>query len=109
MLGSCFPSTDIQAKITARVNSYTELDISRLKREVAEIERQTAVVKAAAEQKASQLSSSQTQTKSLEMLRLQAAEEAIEKWNGRLPSIQARPGQTIVIGRDALHGGEVGR
>lgn len=102
MLGSCFPGADLQSKINARVNSYTELEISKLRRDKADFERQTAVVKAEAEAQARQISSAKTETRSLEMLRLQATEGAIRKWNGELPQIEAKPGQTIVIGRDML-------
>jgi len=45
MLGSCYPSPEIQGKITSRVNSYVELEISILKRQIAEIERQIAIVR----------------------------------------------------------------
>jgi hypothetical protein len=102
MLGSCYPGTDLQSKINARVNSYTELEISKLRRDKADFERQTAVVRAEAEAKARQISAAKTQTRSLEMLRLQAAEDAIKKWNGELPQIESKQGQTLVIGRDML-------
>jgi regulator of protease activity HflC (stomatin/prohibitin superfamily) len=105
LLGSCYPSPDIQAKINARVNSYTELEISRLRREIAEIERQTALVKAGAEQQAQQMSAAKTEQRSLEMLKLQATEQAVQKWNGELPAIQTKPGQTVVITRELLEQG----
>jgi regulator of protease activity HflC (stomatin/prohibitin superfamily) len=109
MLGACFPSADLQSKINSRVNSYTQLEISRLQRELAEVERQSSIVRAQAEAQARQLSAAQTQTRSLEMLRLQASEEAIKKWNGALPQIEAKPGQTIVLGRDFLNLQEKGQ
>ena len=52
MLGGCYPTPDVQSKITARVNSLTELEISRLRGELADIEKQTALVRAQAESKA---------------------------------------------------------
>ncbi|HLK57834.1 MAG TPA: SPFH domain-containing protein [Chthonomonadaceae bacterium] len=102
MFGQCYPSQDIQAKINARVNAYTELEIARLNGERAEIERQIAVVKAEAENKARTLSASQAQGTSLEMLRLQNYKAALQKWDGRLPSITSQPGQTIVIGSNVI-------
>ena len=100
--GQCYPSQDIQAKINARVNAYTELEIARLNGQRAEIERQIAVVKAEAENKARSLSASQTQGTSLEMLRLQNYKAALQKWDGHLPDITSQPGQTLVIGGSAL-------
>jgi hypothetical protein len=87
------------------VNSYTELEISRLKREIAEIERQSAVVKAEAEMESSQLRAATTQERSFELLKLETYEEAIKRWNGALPPISPKPGQTIVIGKDGILGG----
>lgn len=43
MLGACQPSANVQQKITSRVNSYVELEISRLRQQVAEIDRQIAL------------------------------------------------------------------
>jgi len=102
MLGSCFPSQDIQSKINARVNSYTELEISTLRNTKAEIDRQSAIVGAESEAQARALSAAQTQQRSIEMLKLQAVEAAITKWNGELPAFESKPGQTIVVGRDFL-------
>lgn len=102
LLGGCFPSQDIQGKITSRVNSYVELEISRLKREIAEIDRQVAVVKGRAQADAALLSASQTQARSLQLLRLDSAESAIEKWDGRLPAITPKSGQTVIVTQDLL-------
>lgn len=102
MLGGCYPSQDIQQKITSRVNSYVELEISRLKREIAEIDRKVAVVKGEASSQASALTSGQVAGRSLELLRLEASEQAIEKWNGSLPAISPKPGQTIVLTQDLM-------
>jgi regulator of protease activity HflC (stomatin/prohibitin superfamily) len=102
MFGACAPAQDLQSKINARVNAYTELEIARLNGERAEVERKIAVIKAEADNKARGLSASQTQGTSLEMLKLQNYKAAIQKWDGRLPSISAQPGQTIVIGGNGL-------
>lgn len=102
MLGSCYPPAEVQSKITARVNSLTDLEISRLKSQLADIEKQTALVRAEAASKAREISASQTQNKSLEMLRLEIYETALKKWNGELPMLESKPGQTLVLGRDLL-------
>ncbi len=102
MFGQTYPSADIQTKINARVNSLTGLEIARLNGKRAEIERQIAVVKAEAENKARGLSAAQTKTSSLQMLKLQNYEEALKKWDGRLPAVQSQQGQTIILGANGL-------
>lgn len=102
MLGGCYPSQDIQQKIASRVNSYVELEISRLKRQIAEIERQVAIVKGEASNQAVQLTAAQAKDRSIELLRLETAEAAIEKWDGALPPISPKSGQTIVLTQDLL-------
>ncbi|MFZ4506660.1 MAG: SPFH domain-containing protein [Fimbriimonas sp.] len=102
MLCGCYPSTELNQKITSRVNSYVELEISRLKQEIAEIDREIAVIKGEAENQASTLTAATSQDRSVEFLQMEAAAGAIEKWNGALPPVQARPGQTLVLGQDVL-------
>ncbi len=102
MLGASYPSAEFQSKITSRVNSYIELEISRLKREIAEIERQVAIVKGEANNKAAQLSASQTKDRSIDLLKLQATEQALKKWDGKLPAISPKPGQNVIITSDIL-------
>jgi hypothetical protein len=100
MLGGCYPSADIGSKITTRVNSFVELEISKLKQQIAEIQRQIAVVQAEADNKARTMSSAQTQDRSLTMLQLDTEKAALEKWDGNLPQISSKPGQTLVLGGD---------
>ena len=102
MLGGCYPSQDMQQKITSRVNSYVELEISQLKRQIAEIERQVAIVKGEANAQASKLTADQAQSRSMDLLRLESAEAAIEKWDGALPPISPKSGQTIILSQDLL-------
>lgn len=102
MFGVCEPDAGLQAKINARVNANTDLEISKLRAQIADIDRQTAVIRAESENQARKLSASKTQASSLEMLDLQSTEAAIDRWNGSLPPIQARPGQTLVIGGNEL-------
>lgn len=102
MLGGCYPSQDIQQKIASRVNSYVELEISRLKRQIAEIDRQVAIVKGEANATAAVMTASEAKDRSIELLKLETAELAIEKWDGALPSISPKTGQTIVMSQDLI-------
>lgn len=102
MLGGCYPSQDIQQKIASRVNSYVELEISRLKRQIAEIDRQVAIVKGEANAAAAVMTASEAKDRSIELLRLETAELAIEKWDGALPAISPKTGQTIVMSQDLI-------
>jgi len=104
MLAGDYPTADINQKITSRVNSFTELEISKLKQEIAEVERSKAVILAEAEQKAAALSSAQSGQRNVDLLKLEAAEAAIQRWNGELPPVSSKPGQTIVIGGNGLIG-----
>ena len=98
----CEPTPELQNKINSRVNAYTDLQISKIRSEIAEIDRQTAVITAEANQKARTLSASKTKTSSLEMLQLQADGAAVDRWDGSLSPIQQAPGQTLVIGANEL-------
>jgi hypothetical protein len=102
MLGGCYPSQDIQQKIASRVNSYVELEISRLKRQIAEIDRQVAIVKGEANATAAVMTASEAKDRSIELLKLEMAESAVEKWDGNLPPISPKSGQTIVLTQDLL-------
>jgi hypothetical protein len=101
-LASAYPSQEITARITNRVNSLTELKISEIKRQIAAVQRDTAVIRATAQAKAGQLASAQTKDRSIDLLRLEADLAALEKWDGHLPPIQVRPGQTVIVTPDVL-------
>jgi hypothetical protein len=85
------------------VNSYVELEISKLKKQIADVEREVAVVKGQADAESSKLVAVQTAGASAELLKLEAAEAAIEKWDGRLPMLNPKPGQTVVITQQLLN------
>lgn len=100
MFGQCYPSADIGSKITGRVNSYTQLEISKLESRIAEVLRESAVVKGTADNSARTLTAEQTQTKSVDMLKLELEAQAIEKWKeagGHLPTVTTKPGQTVIV------------
>lgn len=102
VFAGAYPSPEITARITNRVNSLTELKISEIRRQIAGVQRDTAVIKAKAQSKAQQLASSQTKDRSLVMLRLDADMAALEKWDGHLPPVQVKPGQTVLVTPDML-------
>lgn len=104
MLLTAEPRADITQKITTRVNSYTQLTISKLQAQIADISRQTAITRAEAETKARTLTASETKDKSLQLMELELQEQAVDAWNGQLPRIQPKDNQTIIVGSDALQG-----
>lgn len=111
MLGAAHPSPNIVEKITQRVNAYTQLEISKLEFQVAEVTRKSSVVLAEAEAESRKVTGSQTVEKSLEMLQLELEEQAIAKWalaGGKLPPIIVGPGQTVIVngsGSSVIPGG----
>ena len=92
----------IMQRITNQVNSETDLRIAQINQTKASLEKDIAITRAQALAEASRLKSAQTQAKSLEMLKLETDIEAMRKWDGHIPPIQARPGQTIVITPETL-------
>lgn len=100
-LNTCYPDA-IKEKVTQRVNSLTELKISDIKRQIAEIHRQTEIVKAQAQVQAQQLRASQAQAKSIEALQMDNVDAMIDAWDGRPTPIQIKPGETVIINKDAL-------
>jgi regulator of protease activity HflC (stomatin/prohibitin superfamily) len=97
MLMTAYPAPETMEKITRRVNQYTEYDIAVLRKQIAEVSRQTNVITAQARMTATQLTSATAKDKGLEQLQLQADEEAIEKWDGHLPEIRTGGNQTMVL------------
>jgi len=96
-LMTAYPAPETMEKINQRVNQYTEYDIAVLRRQIAEIQRQTNVIAAQAKMTAAQLTSSTTVEKGLEQLQLQADEEAVERWDGHLPPLRMGSGQTMIL------------
>jgi regulator of protease activity HflC (stomatin/prohibitin superfamily) len=92
-----YPQEALMQKINQRVNAYTQLTIATIDQQIANVESQAALVKSRAETRAAAIKASQTQARSLELLQLETDKQALERWNGQLPPIQAKPGQTLVI------------
>jgi len=91
------PQGDVNNKITARVNAYTGLTTSTLRNQVAELDRQIAVVHGETEAKARSIVAKQSSAKSIEMQKLELEEEAVDAWNGEFSPYQLQPNQTVVI------------
>ena len=102
MLMTAAPAPETMEKITRRVNQYTEYDIAVLRRQIAEVTRQTNVITAQARMTATRLTSATAKDKGLEQLQLQADEDAIEKWDGHLSEIRTGGGQTMVLDGSTL-------
>jgi regulator of protease activity HflC (stomatin/prohibitin superfamily) len=92
-----YPQDALMQKINQRVNAYTQLTIAQIEQQIANVESQAALMKSRAETRAAAIKASQTQSRSLELLQLDTDRQALERWNGQLPPIQAKPGQTLVI------------
>jgi prohibitin 1 len=102
MLMTAYPETTTREKINRRVNQYTEYDIAKLRGEIAEVQLKTNVITAQAKSEAAKLTGTSVAVKSLEQLQLQADEEAIEKWDGRLPQIRTGSNQTVIVDSQML-------
>ncbi len=102
LFGTAYPDQNVTAKITQRVNALTELQISKTRRDIAELGRQIAQVKNQAEAQAQKLAAAQTSGKSLSFLAIEANKAAIAKWNGQLPFINIKQGQTVIVDRGLL-------
>lgn len=99
------PMGDINEKITSRVNAYTQLTTSKIQNQIAELSRQIAIVRADAENKARFVTAAQTKDKSIEMLKLELEEAAVDAWNGKFPTVQVGEKTTVVLdsqGRGAV-------
>jgi hypothetical protein len=104
-----YANADIEQRIIQRVNAQTELEISRIRNKLANIQRQTDVVKSNAMAEAQQIAGSQTNTRSAEMLRLESDLRWLDKWDGRLPAVQSRAGQSLFLSADMLNALRGGR
>jgi regulator of protease activity HflC (stomatin/prohibitin superfamily) len=102
MLMTAYPAPETMEKITRRVNQYTEYDIAVLRKQIAEVARQTNVITAQARMTATKLTSATAKDKGLEQLQLQADEDAIEKWDGHLPEIRTGGNQTMILDGSTL-------
>lgn len=90
LICTTYPDQGTSDKINERVNALTDLSIAEIKSEIASVQRSTATITDTAKSRADKLKASQTGTRSLELLKLEADKAAIEKWNGRLPMVPSK-------------------
>jgi len=83
------------------VNAETDLNIAKIRQEIASKQKDIAITKATAEAEASRLKSQQTQASSLELLSIQTDIDALKKWTGAFRD-SGQAGQTIVITPETL-------
>ncbi|MBS1718216.1 MAG: hypothetical protein JSS72_10850 [Armatimonadetes bacterium] len=88
---------ETEQRVYSSINSYTQIGISQLESQIAQINSAAELVRADAERQARSITANKTQQKSLEMLNLELEADAIRKWNGHLSPIQPQPGQTLVV------------
>jgi regulator of protease activity HflC (stomatin/prohibitin superfamily) len=97
-----YANQQINQRIIQRVNALTELEISKIRNKMAQIQRKTDVVRAQAQAQAQQIAGNQTTQRSVEMLKLESDLKWLEKWDGQMPLIQPKPGQSLIVGPDLL-------
>jgi regulator of protease activity HflC (stomatin/prohibitin superfamily) len=101
-LMGAYPTPETQEKINRRINQYTEYDIAVLRNQIAEVSRQSTVIAARAKTEATRIVGATAKDKGIAQLQLQADEEAIAKWDGRLPALRTGGNQTVIIDSDTL-------
>ena len=97
MILTAYPSSEMNAKITSRVNGFIALDISSLNLAIAEVTRQSSIVAAQAQQKAQSIAAAGAVGKAGVVMDLENQDAAIERWNGHLPSLSKDSKVTIFM------------
>lgn len=97
-----FANPQLDQRIVQRVNALTELEISKIKNRMAQIQRQTDVTRAQAQAQAQQIAGAQATQRSVEMLKLESNLNWLQKWDGQMPLIQPKPGQTLILSGDLI-------
>lgn len=97
LLCQAFPTEQLQARVVRQVNSLTGLVIARIEQQKADVERKTAVVKATAATQAAAISAAKTDARSIDLLRLEADQLAVAKWDGHLPAMRPKVGQNLFV------------
>ena len=104
-----YPNEQIQQRIVNQVNAETDLNIAKIDKDKASVNKDIAIIRAQASAEASRLKSAQTQTKSLELMELETKIAAMRKWNGHLPPVKVQQGQTVIITSETLNALQGGR
>ena len=93
---SAYPSESLVKKIHNNVNSVTGIQIAELDQAIAAKQNEINVVNASAQQQAQKITGSGTGTKSLEIIDLELAQKAAERWKGHLPAVSGG-NKTVVV------------
>jgi hypothetical protein len=96
MILTAYPTQDMNAKITSRVNSFIALDIAQLNSQIAEVSKKSTIVTANAAQQAQQIAASGVVGKAQIVIDLDNVDAAIQKWNGHLPPYSKSSHVTIL-------------
>ena len=91
------PVGEVNSKIAARVNAYTQLATSKLRSQIATLDSTIAVLRGKTEARARSIVAGSTNSQSIVMQKLELAEAAVDAWNGVLPPIQPNGKQTIIV------------
>jgi regulator of protease activity HflC (stomatin/prohibitin superfamily) len=97
-----YANPQIEERILQRVNALTDLEISKIRNRMAQIQRQTDTVRAQAQAQAQQIAGNQTNARSIEMLRLEADLAWLDKWDGQMPMVQPKAGQSLILSGDFI-------
>src|SRR5262249_38811799 len=97
-----YANQQVDQRIVQRVNALTELELSKIRSKIAQIQPQTDVVRDQAHAQAQQIAGNQTNARSIEMLKLESDLAWLEKWDGQMPVVQPKPGQSLILSGDFL-------
>ena len=92
-----YPNTSLTAKISNNVNSVTQIQIAGLNQQIAAKQAQINIVNEQSKQTAQKLAGAGTGAKSLEIIDLELAQKAAEKWHGHLPTVQGGGKSTVIV------------
>ena len=102
LIGHAYPTQDQLAKTNAKVNSITGVQIAGFNQELQAKQQQAQNKTALAQADARAIKGAQANPLSLDMIDLELDEMAVDRWNGHLPTVRDRPGQTLILGKDVL-------
>lgn len=106
MILNAYPSQDLVTKIHNNVNSVTGVQIATLNQQIATLQNQINVVNAQAAQEAQKITGAGTVAKSLDIIDLELAQAAAEKWNGQFSRIAGSGNRTVVVNGSDIFGGD---
>jgi hypothetical protein len=106
MILNAYPSQDLVTKIHNNVNSVTGVQIATLNQQIATLQNQINVVNAQATQEAQKITGAGTVAKSLDIIDLELAQAAAEKWNGQFSKVEGTGNRTVILNGSDILGGD---